>query len=308
MRYRAEVTAEEPLPRLYGDFELARLICANDTGRIYRGYFRGYRASNVRIFSRLYTCDEPAVQTLRGDLRADLLMHPHITGGSCYPPFRVDQTVLQAMSPRPGVDLASRIAEDGPMRWAEARTLLLDVCRGLAYAHAKLVVHGDLKPENIFCQDERDIDTRPLTLVMGFGLARAYRRAFGVWRPEDAKSGAPARAFPIYMAPEQAMGEQPTVLSDIYALGVLMLHLLAGAPPRASSSAPTIARVGASEVYRSETGSHLALPLADVAFKATSRESARRYASVIEFATALVEVDGGDPEKELADMRPPVPR
>ncbi|MFY0542442.1 hypothetical protein [Nannocystis pusilla] len=31
---------EEPLPRLYGDFELARLICANETGRIYRGFFR----------------------------------------------------------------------------------------------------------------------------------------------------------------------------------------------------------------------------------------------------------------------------
>ncbi|MCY1006735.1 hypothetical protein OV079_14475 [Nannocystis pusilla] len=66
---------EEPLPRLYGDFELARLICANETGRIYRGFFRGFRASNVRVFSRQYTCDEAAVQTLRADLQADRVMH-----------------------------------------------------------------------------------------------------------------------------------------------------------------------------------------------------------------------------------------
>ena len=59
VRYGAGVT-EEPLPRLYGDFELARLICANATGRIYRGFFRGHRASNVRVFSRMYTSDEAA--------------------------------------------------------------------------------------------------------------------------------------------------------------------------------------------------------------------------------------------------------
>ncbi|MBZ5710581.1 serine/threonine-protein kinase [Nannocystis pusilla] len=299
---------EEPLPRLYGDFELARLICANATGRIYRGFFHGHRASNVRVFSRMYTCDEAAVQTLRADLQADRVMHPYVTGGSCYLPFRVEQTVLQAMSPREGVDLGSRIAARGPMSWPEARSVLLDVCRGLAFAHAKLVVHGDLKPENCFCEEpmEGDPEARRRVLVMGFGLARAFRRAFPDWRPELADVVEPTSVFPVYMSPEQVAGEQPTVLSDIYALGVLMIHLLTGERPRASGAPPAIERVGLYGAYRGEDGGAQLPPAQlDVALKAAAREAGRRYTSVREFAAAVVAIDGGDPEVELADFKTP---
>ncbi|PCC66505.1 Protein kinase domain-containing protein [Nannocystis exedens] len=308
MRYGAGVT-EEPLPRLYGDFELARLICANETGRIYRGFFRGFRASNVRVFSRQYTCDEAAVQTLRADLQADRVMHKFVTGGSCYLPFRVEQTVLQAMSPREGVDLATRIANRGPMPWPEARSVLLDVCRGLAYAHAQLIVHGDLKPENCFCEEpmEGDPDERPRVLVMGFGLARAYRRAFPEWRPELAEVFEPSTVFPVYMSPEQVAGEQPTVRSDIYALGVLMIHLLTGHRPRATGAPPAVERAGTPGPYRADEGK-LTRAQAEVALKAVSRESSRRHPTVYDFAAALVGIDGGDPATELADFRPPVGR
>jgi serine/threonine protein kinase len=305
LRYRAGVTAEELLPRQFGDFELLRLISSNETGRIYRGSHRGFRASNVRVFSRLYTCDEAAVQTLRSDLQTDHLIHEYITGGSCFAPFRFGQTVVQAMSPRPGVDLAHRLEERGAMPWPEARSVLLDVCRGLAFAHANLVVHGDLKPENCFCQEATPEMAYPRrTLVMGFGLARAYRRAFSVWRPGEVEPTEAPRLFPVYMAPEQAAGEQPTVRSDIYALGVLMLHLLTGERPRASGAPPAVERVdpGACEA----SGGPLTPALLELALKATAREPVRRFPSVYEFAAALVAADGGDPEAELAGMSFPV--
>ncbi|MDC0719455.1 serine/threonine protein kinase [Nannocystis bainbridge] len=306
---------EEPLPRLYGDFELARLICANETGRIYRGFFRGFRASNVRVFSRQYTCDEAAVQTLRADLQADRVMHKFVTGGSCYLPFRVEQTVLQAMSPREGVDLGTRIGASGPMPWPEARSVLLDVCRGLAYAHAQLIVHGDLKPENCFCEEPMEAelmeaepaDTRPRVLVMGFGLARAYRRAFPEWRAELAEVFEPSTVFPAYMSPEQVAGEQPTVRSDIYALGVLMIHLLTGQRPRATGAPPAVERAGTPGPYRADEGK-LSRAQAEVALKAVAREASRRHPSVYDFAAALVGIDGGDPATELPDFRPPVGR
>lgn len=305
LRYGAAVTAEELLPRQFGDFELLRLISSNETGRIYRGSHRGFRASNVRVFSRLYTSDEAAVQTLRSDLQSDHLIHEYITGGSCFAPFRFGQTVVQAMSPRPGIDLAHRLEERGAMPWPEVKSVLLDVCRGLAYAHANLVVHGDLKPENCFCQDaapETDYPRR--TLVMGFGLARAFRRAFAVWRPGETDPAEASRLFPVYMSPEQAAGEQPTVRSDIYALGVLMLHLLTGERPRASGAPPAVERIDP-RARNAERG-RLTPALVEVALKATAREPVRRFPSVYEFATALVTVDGGDAEAELAGMSYPV--
>ncbi len=111
-----------------------------------------------------------------------------------------------------GETLESRL-ERGPMALREILDVAADVARGLAHAHAEGVVHRDLKPSNVFlCASGR-------VAVLDFGLAHAFGR-----RRVD--GGTPA-----YMAPEQRRGAPEDERTDVFALGVLLHRMLAGALP-----------------------------------------------------------------------------
>ena len=102
---------------------------------------------------------------------------------------------------------------DGPLALAEALRIGLETARGLAHAHARGVVHRDLKPTNVFlCQDGT-------TRLLDFGLAHAFGR-----RRLDGGT-------PDYMAPEQWRGAPEDERTDVFALGVLLYRMLAGELP-----------------------------------------------------------------------------
>ncbi len=97
--------------------------------------------------------------------------------------------------------------------------LLILVARAVQFAHERGVLHRDLKPANILIAG----DGRPL--VGDFGLARLIHAPSGV-----TMTGA-ALGTPAYMAPEQAAGAAVTIAADVYGLGAVLFHLLAGQPP-----------------------------------------------------------------------------
>jgi tetratricopeptide (TPR) repeat protein len=119
-------------------------------------------------------------------------------------------------------------------RWCDARRLgveprvrlMLDVLAAVAHAHSNLVLHRDLKPSNIL------VDGGGAVKLLDFGIARLLDEA----RPDAAATEftqAAGRAFtPEYAAPEQKRGGALTMATDVYALGVLLHVLLAGAHPR----------------------------------------------------------------------------
>jgi serine/threonine protein kinase len=120
-----------------------------------------------------------------------------------------------------GETLADRIAR-GPLPGKEARGIALQLCAGLAEAHRNQVIHGDLKCNNII------LTTGP------HGAIRAVITDFGsARRPQTAEATAPSGPLagtPDYMAPELWKGGKPSVLSDIYALGVILSQLGSGWP------------------------------------------------------------------------------
>ncbi len=87
------------------------------------------------------------------------------------------------------------------------------LCAGLAAAHAKGVLHRDLKPANIM------LDGRGQVVITDFGLAGVADDIRGA----EIRSGTPA-----YMAPEQLEGKEVTMLSDIYALGLVLYEIFTG--------------------------------------------------------------------------------
>jgi serine/threonine protein kinase/tetratricopeptide (TPR) repeat protein len=110
----------------------------------------------------------------------------------------------------------------GTLRWAEVRGILLGLLDALGHAHARGLVHRDVKPGNVLLADARD--GRPGIRLTDFGLAHADR-------DDRTDSAEPVAGTPRYMAPEQLEGRwrDQGPWTDLYSLGRLALALLMGA-------------------------------------------------------------------------------
>ena len=98
----------------------------------------------------------------------------------------------------------------------EILAAMLQLCDAVGYCHRSLVVHGDIKPQNILLSDGR-------VRLLDFGIARLLT--------EGDRAPKPVYAFsPQYASPEQVDGEQPSIPSDIFSLGIVLAQLLTGQP------------------------------------------------------------------------------
>jgi serine/threonine protein kinase/tetratricopeptide (TPR) repeat protein len=208
-------------------------------------------------------------------------------------------------------------------------TLFLDVCRAVAYAHQRGVLHRDLKPGNLLVAEQ---DGVAVPKVIDFGIAKALEHT------DDGRSTITLAGHfvgtPDYMSPEQAgIGSgDPDTRSDVYSLGVVLYELLTGHRPlaltglrpheihqhllstelrRPSSVVVTSRRVGAADTgeldaicaARRSTPSRLSRTLTgdldNIVLMSLRREPDRRYAGVEQFA---------DDIRRYLDGRPVVAR
>ncbi|HJL02676.1 MAG TPA: serine/threonine-protein kinase [Polyangiaceae bacterium LLY-WYZ-15_(1-7)] len=127
----------------------------------------------------------------------------------------------------------------GPLPTAAVVRLVADVARGLAAIHRAGVVHGDIKPANLFLGG----DGR--ALLGDFGIARDPHA-----RPRaDDPDPAAVAGTPIFFAPERWTGAPSTPASDLYALGVTAHWLATGAPPFVGETAQQLFYAHATEPY-----------------------------------------------------------
>jgi serine/threonine-protein kinase len=124
-----------------------------------------------------------------------------------------------------GEDLGAILRRDGPLPFARAAQIFLQVCGALAEAHELGIVHRDLKPENLLVT--RGKDGHDHAKVLDFGLAKLSER------PDSSEitNRDVIIGTPYYMSPEQIRGEELDRRSDIYSLGALMYKVLTGEPP-----------------------------------------------------------------------------
>jgi eukaryotic-like serine/threonine-protein kinase len=146
-----------------------------------------------------------------------VLNHPGIV--VLYDVFEHDGELILAMEYVEGRPLSEHLA--GPVPTAFALRLIEQVADAVAYAHARGVLHCDLKPSNIHVLPNGAIK------ILDFGLARL------VTAVSPDQHTAPARVMGTagYLSPEQLCFEPPTAASDVYALGVVSFELLTGARP-----------------------------------------------------------------------------
>jgi serine/threonine-protein kinase len=168
-----------------------------------------------------------------------------------------------------GETLKQRIDDAGRLPLDEAAAYAIEVGRGLAVAHARNLVHRDVKPQNVL------IDPEGRAKVTDFGIARSLE-----------KDGLTATGRVLgttdYVAPEQAMGQQIDPRSDVYSLGVLLWEMLTGDVPFHAETQVGVAM------------KHVNEPLPDV--QRRRPEVSAALAAVVETATAK------DPDKRYPGM------
>src|SRR4029077_14098462 len=112
----------------------------------------------------------------------------------------------------------SRLLEKGALPQSTVSALRRQIASAMAAAHARGIVHGDLKPGNIMVTDAE------VAKIMDFGLARRYSQS----SPQDGVRPSGISGTPAYMSPEQARGEPPSPASDVFALGLILYEMITG--------------------------------------------------------------------------------
>jgi serine/threonine protein kinase len=130
--------------------------------------------------------------------------------------FRSDYYIAQEYVD--GIDLRGALSKTGPLPWRIAALICLEVVRGLEEIHGQGTVHRDIKPANIL------LGRRGEVKIADFGIALEVSGA-ALTQP-GVMIGSPP-----YMPPEQMMGERLDARGDLFALGVVLYEMLAGATP-----------------------------------------------------------------------------
>jgi serine/threonine-protein kinase len=180
----------------------------------------------------------------------------------------------------------------------ELRALLsafIGVCNAVAYAHARGVIHRDLKGANVVLGDYGEV------IVLDWGLAKVLDRAEGETdlppirldqenRAEATLQGQ-VMGSPAYMAPEQAVGRPDLVneRTDVYGLGAILYEILTGQPPFTGTDAlDVLSQVCANEPARPrEVAVGVPAALEAICLRALAKERAARYASATELAAEV---------------------
>ncbi len=197
-----------------------------------------------------------------------------------------------------GDDLRASLLAKGKMPPAESVAIIRQVCLALEAAHAKGVIHRDLKPQNVMLEKSGRV------VVMDFGLARSLS-ADGM-----TQTGALMGTME-YMSPEQAMAGEVDQRSDIFAVGLIFFELLTGKMPYKADTAlaSLLKRSRERASAASDIDNTVPRPLSNVVSRCLERDRENRYADVGQLLADLesVQASGKVSARVIHFRRPTIP-
>lgn len=287
-------------------------MMTNLTGTTLAGRYRFEALIGEGTFARVYRVHDVrrgvdlAAKVLRSDIAHEptfverfrreaqvlaRLQHPHIV--RFYDVVESDHTVFILMDYIDGTTLHSHLYHlNRPLNVRETLQFLKPVSTALTFAHGENIIHRDIKPGNILLSKSGQV------YVTDFGIARLL---------DDAGSLTQGMSIgtPLYMAPEQILGQQITIATDVYAMGVLLYRMLTGEVPFSGKAPQAMGDTAAERVaYEhvnlpparpSQVNPSLPAAVDEVILTAMRKDPKTRYPSAVAVHDALAETVGATP-------------
>jgi len=244
----------------------------------------------IKMLDTRYVSDFQAAGRFLHEARTVFgLQHPNIVSVLDFGLFESSKLFL-VMEYLPGVSLATLISDNRaklPLR--DCLQIFMQICDAMAYAHDKRILHRDLKPSNVMVACEEASYSKYSIKIVDFGLAKVLEGTAG----NLTKTG-DVFGTPNYMSPEQCLGQQLDVRSDIYSMGCLMYETLTGVQPAASDSplATMYKQINEQPQAMAELRQELsAVPqLSEVVSTAMAKRPEQRYGTFAQLRAALQSV------------------
>jgi eukaryotic-like serine/threonine-protein kinase len=265
--------------RLNGRYRLDARIAAGGMSTVYRAFDETLqRQVAIKLMNREVSSDSDQLERFRREARAVAqLNHPHIVGvidagedeGRPYIVFEYVE----------GETLKERIRRHGRLAISEAIAYAVEIGRALGAAHARHIVHRDVKPQNVL------IDEEGTAKVTDFGIARTLEE-------EGLTADGPVLGTTDYVAPEQALGQHVSGQSDLYSLGIVLYEMLTGEVPFKGDNQVAVAMKHVREALPDVQTKRpeVSAALAAVVDRATAKRVEDRYADDAELIADLEDV------------------
>jgi pimeloyl-ACP methyl ester carboxylesterase len=277
-----------------GPYELEQELDRGGMGTVHVAFDRRLRRRvALKLLPRELTADEHfRTRFLREQRLAASLAHPAIV--PIYDAGEVAGRLYLAMRFVDGTDLRRLIASEAPLDPSRIVRIVSRVAEALDVAHARGLVHRDVKPANILLDDD----------------GRAYLCDFGLTKEASDVPAATRRAPLVgtidYVAPEQIRGEEGDGRADVYSLGCVLHEGLTGRPPHGGGNETQTlwGHLQEEPVPPSQRRPDLPAGLDDVVARALAKEPADRFSTAGELAAAAREAVGLEPTFAARARRP----
>lgn len=215
------------LPATLGSFELREEIGRGGIATVYRAFDRaGHREVALKLLRDDLAGDNALVEDFVQEARnAAGLEHPHI--GRVFSSGQQDGRHYIAMELLAGQTLERAIERESHLSELQVLPVAMDVTLALDFAYQRSIIHGDIKPANIFLVHKNGAK------LLDFGMARLAN--VGMWSSDGVWGS------PHYVSPERVQRLTETFCSDIYSLGATLFHALTGRPPFEAKSPEEVA-------------------------------------------------------------------
>ncbi len=290
----APVDADALAPgTLAGPYVLKREIASGGGGTVYEAQHKvlGRKAAVKVLRRQLAASPQMVTRFVREAQAVNMIKHPAIVDIFEFDTLP-DGRPFYVMELLEGTDVRSLLSDRGRFTPAEVLEILEPVCSALQVAHDQGIVHRDLKASNIFVSTGGE---KRVIKLLDFGIAK-------LMHPDASEAGLTVvgtRLGTSYtMAPEQIRGDGVDPRTDIYALGVVVYHILTGQYPFRAETMTDIERMHLEAPPPRPSQAAPVSPAFDgIVLRCMEKTAERRYQSVKAFLEALREAVGAKLDK-----------